>query len=65
MNNPIEILKMIKNPQEYVMNYMKSNNNPILNNLVQMAQNNDTKGLETFAQNMLGDDYKDIMNLLK
>jgi len=68
MNNPIELLKSIKNPQEFVINYMKSNNNPIMNNLFQMAQKNDTQGLEQFAQNMCNErglNYNELKSLFK
>lgn len=68
MNNPIELLKAIKNPKEYVMNIAKQNNNPMLNNLINMANNNDIKGLETFANNRLkeqGVDLNQIMSKLK
>ena len=68
MNNPLELLKAIKNPKEYVMNIAKQNNNPMLNNLINMANNNDIKGLETFANNRLkeqGTDLSQIMSNLK
>lgn len=51
--NGIEMLKAIKNPQEFVNNFMKQNNNPMLNNLVQMAQKGDIQNLETMADNVL------------
>lgn len=68
MNNPIEIIKAIKNPKQYVMDYMKQNNNPILNNLVQEAEKGNNQAVETFANNLLkqqGMDLNDIMNNLK
>lgn len=51
MNNPLEFIKAIKNPREFVINYAKQNNNPMINNLIQMAEKKDTKGLENFAKN--------------
>lgn len=42
MNNPMEIIKM----------FMQKNNNPMMNNLIQMAQRGDTKGVENFARNL-------------
>lgn len=66
--NPLEMLKAIKNPQEFVNNYMKQNSNPILNNLIGMAQKNDVKGIETFARNFFksqGQDYDQIMSQFK
>lgn len=68
MNNPIEMIKMIKNPKGFVMDYMKQNNNPVLNNLVQQVEKGDNQAVEQFANNMLkekGTSLKDIMDLLK
>lgn len=68
MNNPIELIKAIKNPQKFVMDYVQQNNNPMLNNLVKEAQNGNTKAVEDFANNMLkerGMNLNDIMNNLK
>lgn len=68
MNNPLEMIKMIKNPKKYVMDYMKQNNNPILNNLIQEAEKGNTQAVESFANNMLkeqGVNLSDVMNSLK
>lgn len=40
------------NIKQVVMNALKNNSNPIFSNLIQMAEKNDTKGLEEFARNM-------------
>lgn len=42
MNNPMEMIKM----------FMQKNNNPMINNLIQMAQRGDIKGVENFARNL-------------
>ena len=66
--NPLEIIKMIKNPQEFVNNFIKQNNNPMLNNLIQMAQKGDNKGVEQFARNLFkeqGQDFDEIMKNFK
>lgn len=60
MNNPMEILKIIKQPKQFVMNYLKNNNNPMINNLVKMAENNDVKGLEEFGRNFYRERGKDF-----
>lgn len=68
MNNPIEMLKMIKNPEQYVRNIAKQQNNPILNNLIKMAEGNNQKDVENFARNVLkeqGQDFDSIMDLFK
>lgn len=66
MNNPIEILKMIKNPEQYVRNVAKQQNNPMLNNLIKMAEGNKQQDVENFARNVLkeqGQDFDSIMDL--
>jgi hypothetical protein len=60
MNNPLEFIKAIKNPREFVINYAKQNNNPMINNLIQMAEKKDTKGLENFAKNFFEQQGKDF-----
>ena len=68
MNNPMQfmsMLKSIKNPKEAVINMVKSNNNPMLKKLVEMAEKGDTKGVENFARNILreqGRDFDSEMN---
>lgn len=55
MNNPMQFMNMIKsikNPKEAVINMVKSNNNPMVKNLVEMAEKGDTKGVEQFARNL-------------
>ena len=66
--NPFEILKAIKNPQEYVLGMLGTNTNPMLKNLVEMAKKGDKKGLEKFARNLFkeqGQDLDEIMNNFK
>lgn len=69
MNNKIlDILKAIKDPKQFVLQQAQITNNPILNNLIQMAQSNDKKGVEQFAKNLLkeqGKNYDDIISFLK
>lgn len=53
MNSPINMIKNFMNkltPQQIVMN-MLGNNNPMFNNLIEMAQKGDSKGVEEFARN--------------
>lgn len=67
-NNPLQMIKMIKDPKGFVMDYMKSNNNPILNNLLKEAENGNEKAIEDFANNLLkqqGMNLNDIINNLK
>lgn len=56
MNNSNPNLKTLlsgKNPQEVASQLLMNNTNPIFGNLIKMAQNGDTKGLENFARNLL------------
>jgi hypothetical protein len=63
MNNPLQILNMLKkskNPKEAVTNMISQNGNPILKNLVDMANKGDTKGVEEFARNLYKQQGKDF-----
>lgn len=63
MNNPTQFMNMlkgIKNPKEAVINMIKSNNNPMLKNLVEMAEKGDTKGVENFARNFYAQQGRDF-----
>lgn len=63
MNNSIKVIKTLMenmNPQSIVMNMIKNNTNPVLNNLIDLASKGDTKGVEDFARNIMkekGIDY--------
>lgn len=75
MNNPmqfISMLKSIKNPKEVVINMVKSNNNPMIKNLVEMAEKGDTKGVQNFARNLyvqqgrdFDKEYSKFMEMMK
>ena len=63
MNNPkqfMNMLKGIKSPKEAVINMIKSNNNPMIKNLVEMAEKGDNKGVEDFARNLYAQQGKDF-----
>ena len=51
---------MNNNVKQMVMNMLKNNNNPIFNNLVQLAEKNDTKSLEEFARNYCKEQNRDF-----
>ena len=58
MNNPMQIinvLKGMKNPKEAVINMVKSNNNPMIKNLIEMAEKGQIEDLKNFGRNL----YKD------
>lgn len=53
--NPMNMIKNMMgnmNPKNMVINMLKNNTNPIFANLIEMANKNDVKGLESFARNM-------------
>lgn len=53
--NPLQLIQLIKNgqnPQQLLMTIMQQNNNPILQNAIGMAQNNNYSGLEMLARNI-------------
>ena len=68
MNNPMQfmnMLKSIKNPKEAVINMVKSNNNPMIKNLVEMAEKGDNEGIEKFARNMFKEQGRDFDSEIK
>lgn len=50
--NPFDLLKAIQNPRDFVMNYVKQNNNPIINNMVEQAEKGNSKEIENIARNI-------------
>lgn len=56
-NNLMQFMQMVRsggNPQEMVINMLQKSagNNPIGQNLISMAKNNDGKGIEQVARNL-------------
>ena len=61
--NPINMLKGMMgnmNPRNIAMQLLGQNNNPIFNNLIDMANKGDTKGVENFARNYMKSQGKDF-----
>lgn len=50
--NPMEFMKGIKNPKQFVINMLKQNQNPMAIQLMQMANSGNTKQIEQFARNI-------------
>ena len=68
MNNPMQFMNMlngIKNPKEVVISMIKSNNNPMVKNLVEMAEKGDNEGIEKFARNMFKEQGRDFDSEIK
>ena len=71
MMNPMQVLKDFLgkggNPQELVLRTISMNNsNPMINNLVNMAKENNPKAIEIFARNYMkerGMDFDKEFNL--
>lgn len=64
MSNPMNFLKYmagVSSPKDMVMKMIsQNNNNPIINNLIDMANKGDTKGIEEFARNYMNSQGKDF-----
>lgn len=61
--NPMNFLKGmmgINNPKDMVMKMMGQTGNPMINNLIDMANNGNTKGIEEFARNYMKEQGKDF-----
>lgn len=62
MSNPLNnFMKQQINPKQLLMNFMQQNNqNPMINNLINMAQKGDSKGVENFARNLFKEQGRDF-----
>lgn len=58
--NPIEFIKGIKNPEQFIMNTVKQNSNPMIEQLMKMAKSGNTKEVETFARNTFKQQGRDF-----
>ena len=68
MNNPMQFMNLlngIKNPKDAVINMIKSNNNPMIKNLVEMAEKGDNEGIEKFARNIFKEQGRDFDSEIK
>ena len=50
--NPMQFLRGIKNPQQFVMNMLGQNQNPMATQLMQMVKTGNTNQIEQIARNM-------------
>ena len=63
MNNPLKnFMQQQLNPQQLLMNFMKqsNSNNPMISNLIGMAQKGDSKAVENFARNLFKESGRDF-----
>ena len=67
--NPLDMIKNFmnggKNPQEIAMNMIGNNGNPVIQNLIKMAQNGDYQGVENVARNMFREQGRDFDTEMK
>lgn len=56
MINPFQLMQMLRSgsPQQTILDSMRqqSGNNPVINNALNMAENNDVQSLEKLARNL-------------
>ena len=61
---PNDIIQMIKkggNPQQIILNMLpNNNNNPIVQNLLDLARKNDTQGMESIMRNLFKEQGRDF-----
>lgn len=65
MNNPLNTVKKFLeqqgNPRDLLINFMQKNNsNPMINNLIGMAEKGDFNQVETFARNAFKEQGRDF-----
>ena len=56
MNNPVQFVQIMRNPQMFMQNILKNQQamqNPMVKNTIEMMQRGDRKGTEEMARNML------------
>lgn len=71
--NPIELFQFLRSsndPQQFILNIMQeqSKGNPLMQNLLQMAQNNQTQDIESVVRNVMkerGVDFDKEFNSFK
>ena len=51
--NPMEFMKGIKNPKQFVINMLKQSQNPMAIQLMQMANSGNAKQIEQFARSVV------------
>lgn len=67
MNNPMQLMQMMKNPQAILQQAMQSGN-PIIKNAIEMYQRGDKDGINQLAQNLCkerGTSYDEMVKQIK
>lgn len=60
MDDLVKFIKMIQNPQEYVMNIAKQQSNPILQNMIDLAQKGEKDKVLEIARNICKSQGRDF-----
>ena len=64
MNNPINALRLLignaPNPRQVIEQMIKTNKNPMIDNLLNMARTGNSKGVEDFAKNVFKEQGRDF-----
>ena len=64
MNNPINALRLLignaPNPKQVIEQMVKTNKNPMIDNLLNMARTGNSKGVEEFAKNVFKEQGRDF-----
>lgn len=47
-----QLMRSMKNPQQAVLQLLSNNSNPMAKQMLEMAKNGNTKGIEEFARNV-------------
>lgn len=58
--NPMEFIKTIKSPEQFLKGVMNNNTNPMLRQLLKMAQGGNSKEIEAFARNVFKEKGRDF-----
>ena len=56
----MNMLRSGQNPQQIAMNFLQNKQNPMMNNLVQLAQQGNVQELERIARNITKEQGKDF-----
>ena len=67
MNNPLNLVQIFRNPEPFMRQIMQSpqfQNNPMAQNVIEMRNKGDAKGLEEMARNLYKEKGIDIDNIL-
>ena len=58
--NPMDFIRGIKNPEQFIKGAISNNTNPMLGQLLKMAQNGNSKEIEAFARNIFKEKGRDF-----